>query len=424
MTAKWTEQLLNELVENYRQLTDLQKAEIAASLDQKFAYETYKEHNQLRLNALENSKQNKNILLGAEQIFPETVNSETVDASTKDIFGYAIVLTAGGEGERLRLSLADLGYTNKQLANFTKATFPLPGLPEDFGALQTNLCLIATICNQYKLDIPVVITTGPKGSTTAEYIPLILKKYNNFGVKQLRVICQSERLHLTNDGKIVADTRVSPVQPLTNPDETGGPLMQLRMPTMEGNSCLDWFIEKSCTKILVLQATALYNPAMLFTMAAAGKDYDGLGVGIERTAFPENDPYGTFVEIKKGDSKQLIIVEKDIRNQATYQLTDASGENYLPFNTGFYVFDLQLLKNGFLPDYATPPKEQLPGMTKSPKIGYAATEILTLAKSPAVLTVPASWFAVIKNADDLNTLSELAKYCGLNAMVTQSLTGL
>ncbi len=421
MTNQWNIQQLSESVADFQNFTAMQKNEIAAVLNQNYNYETYLNHNKLRLKALANQAESKFVLSRAKQLYPATLQAEGLSASAGDLSGYAIVLTAGGEGERLRLSLAELGYTEEQLHNFTKATFPLPGLPNDFGALQANLCLIAKICRDYELNIPVVITTGPAGSTTAEYIPQILKKYNNFGVKELRVICQAERLHLNNDGKIVIDTRLSTPAPLTNPDEPGGPLMQLREIAKEGNSCLEWFAENSCAKILVLQATALYNPAMLSAMAAAGRSYDGLGVGIAREEFPLSDPYGTFVQIRKNDSEQLIIVEKDIRNEATYCLKDESDGCFLPFNTGFYVFDCSLLKNGQLPDYATPPKEQLPHLPKSPKIGYAATDILTLAKNPAVLTVPAEWFAVIKSADDLNVLADLASKCGLDKIIREIL---
>lgn len=421
MTEKWTNQQLEECVAEIQSLTEQQKNELTTVLNQEFSYKKYQLQNELRLKALANQIESKRVLSGAKQLYPATMQAELLSTSAAELAGYAIVLTAGGEGERLRLSLADLGYTEAQLHNFTKATFPLPGLPADFGALQANLCLIAKLCRDNLISIPVVITTGPAGSTTAEYIPQILKKYNNFGVKELRVICQAERLHLNNDGKIVVDLNQLPPFPLTNPDETGGPLMQLREITGDGDSCLEWFTQKSCAKILVLQATALYNPAMLLAMAAAGRNYDGLGVGIVRNQFPLTDPYGTFVQIKKADSEQLIIVEKDIRNETTYQLKDQSGDHYLPFNTGFYVFDCNLLKNGQLPDYATPPKEQLPNQPKSPKIGYAATDILSLAKNPAVLTLPPDWFAVIKSADDLNLLSDLALKCGLDKIIDEML---
>lgn len=421
MTEKWTIRQLEECVAEFQSLTAQKKDELTTVLNQKFSCETYQLQNELRQKALANQIESKRVLSGAKQLYPATMQAERLSTSVTELAGYAIVLTAGGEGERLRLSLADLGYTEEQLHNFTKATFPLPGLSNDFGALQANLCLIAKICRDYDLNIPVVITTGPAGSTTAEYIPQILKKYNNFGVKLLRVICQAERLHLNNDGKIVADINSVPTSPLTNPDETGGPLMQLREVTEAGNSCLEWFSQNNCHKILVLQATALYNPAMLSAMALAGKEFDGLGVGIARAEFLPADPYGTFVKICKNDSEQLVIVEKDIRNEETYQLKDKTETHFLPFNTGFYVFDCSLLKNGQLPDYATPPKEQLPNLPKSPKIGYAATDILTLAKNPAVLTVPAEWFAVIKSADDLNVLADLASKCGLDNIIREIL---
>jgi len=68
-----------------------------------------------------------------------------------------------------------------------------------------------------------------------------------------------------------------------------------------------------------------------------------------------------------------------------------------------------------LPDYATPPKEILPEIERSPKIGYAATDLLPLALNPVILTVSPDTYAVIKTADDLETLSEAAHRFGLQS---------
>jgi hypothetical protein len=80
------------------------------------------------------------------------------------------------------------------------------------------------------------------------------------------------------------------------------------------------------------------------------------------------------------------------------------------------VFAVDLIRNNDLPDYATPPKEVVPGFPRSPKIGYAATDLMSLAHNPAVLTVSEDAFAVIKNVEDLARLTALAKAAGLDAI--------
>ena len=90
-------------------------------------------------------------------------------------------------------------------------------------------------------------------------------------------------------------------------------------------------------------------------------------------------------------------------------LTNKEGAYYLPYNTGFYVFDISLIKENSLPDYATPPKEIVPEIEKSPKIGYAATDIISFANKPAVLTIPKDSFGVLKECEDLKKLAEIGK---------------
>jgi hypothetical protein len=66
-----------------------------------------------------------------------------------------------------------------------------------------------------------------------------------------------------------------------------------------------------------------------------------------------------------------------------------------------------------MPDYATPPKIILEEIEKSPKIGYAATDIIAFAKKPAVLTVSNDDFRVIKNAEDIDILARIITDFGL-----------
>ncbi|HEX7511196.1 MAG TPA: hypothetical protein VF335_07850, partial [Chitinivibrionales bacterium] len=164
----------------------------------------------------------------------------------------------------------------------------------------------------------------------------------------------------------------------------------------------------------VLQATWLYDPTLLPAMASALNQYDCIGAGIVRTAFDALDPFGTYVTVVNKTAEKVIIIEQDIRNEATRALRDETGRFFLPYNTGLYAFKNELLTENDLPDYATPPKEILPNLPRSPKIGYAATDIFSLAGSAAVLSIPANSFAVIKNADDLALLTELGKRYGLD----------
>ncbi|MDO5576515.1 MAG: hypothetical protein Q4F84_05500, partial [Fibrobacter sp.] len=297
-----------------------------------------------------------------------------------------------------------------KLVDFTKATFPLPDFFENFGTLQVNLAMISDFCKSSGYDIPVVITTGPKDSVTERVIPGIIRKFNNFGLKHIRVISQDERLHFTNDGTIAFTIENGKPVPVTQPDETGGPLMKLKQPSGENNeSILDWFETLGCDKTIIVQATALYHQDLLPKIAEALGGHDCLGTGILRNDFPPKDPFGTFVTLKKGSCVSTQILEQDIRNETTRTIKDSSGKFFLPFNTGFYAFRNQLLKNNTLPDYATPPKEILPELPRSPKVGYAATDILPLANDPVILAVDESHFKVLKAAPDLEALSEFGK---------------
>jgi hypothetical protein len=95
-------------------------------------------------------------------------------------------------------------------------------------------------------------------------------------------------------------------------------------------------------------------------------------------------------------------------------LKDPDERYFLPYNTGFYIFDSEVLRNNDLPDYATPPKEVLPELPRSPKVGYAATDILALTRRSAVLAIQPDSYGVIKNADDLERLADMAKRFGLD----------
>ena len=411
----WSHKLAIERIYNFEKLNADQQDFLIALLNKRFLPSVYEKHRHKRILAQRNLIEARHLLKGALQEFPRCIENTTVSPNPDSLSGFGIVLTAGGEGERLRLSLQEKGLSMAALADFTKATFPLPDFFEDCGALQINLALIARICEQYRVDIPVVITTGPEGSTTARVIGDMIARHAAFGIKNVKIICQKERLHLTTDEQIAFEIRDGMPYPVTNPDETGGPIMKLKaMEENEEKSTLDWFAECGADKIIVLQGTAIYHPNLIPIMAEAARNHDGLGVGILRSRFDRQDPFGSLVVLKTSAKKQLVILEQEVCNSQTYALKDNGGQYFLPYNTGFYVFDREILRTNDLPDYATPPKEVLPRIPRSPKIGYAATDILSLTHQPAVLIIQPDQYGVIKKVDDLERLAEMAKRFGLD----------
>jgi hypothetical protein len=411
---RWTKAEAQCCVYNFGSLIDAQRTSLLDFLNAHFPPAVYRQHRARQQNAVRNTEHGKSLLSGAEQKFPRCIRKSEMSGTPADLTGYAIVLTAGGDGERLRASLRELGASDESLRDFTKATFPLPGLPQGYGSLQANCAVIADLCRHSGLPVPVIITTGPAYSATAKVIPETLQSYGNFGLANIRTIAQDERLHLTAEGLIVAVCEGDLARPAVNPDETGGPFVKLSAPGEHGEpSAIEWLRSFSCKKIIALQATGLYDPSVILAMAAAGKQHDCVGVGILRTTFPPSDPFGTFVIVKRDGRESLAIVEQGIRNDATRGLTDETGQYHLPYNTGLYVFDTELLAGNALPDYATPPKEILPSLPRSPKIGYAITDIMPLAHSGAVLAVEPDSYENIKSAGDLPKLAALAQRFGI-----------
>jgi len=413
----WTIQSAQQSIYHFNSFSSEQQNQLLSYLDIHFPPSLYKQHCTFRERAVANTVQSKNVLNGAEQMFPSVVRLSEIAVDPASLAQCAIVLTAGGEGERLRLSLMARGVSAESLHNFTKATYPLSGFYRDYGTLQANLCVIASLSKKYGAALPVAVTTGPENSVTACVIPEILKRHAYFGLDSVSVIAQEERLHLTQDNQIVCTSSNGILKPVTNPDETGGPIMQLKKKIGGNESFLDRVAGMGCTKILILQATGLYAPHIILAMATAVAQRDCVGVGILRSSFPETDPFGTYVDVEKNGLHKVVIVEQEIRNEATRQLIDASG-SYLPYNTGLYAFDSSLLQSGSLPDYATPPKEIIPGIPRAPKVGYAATDLFTLAHNAAVLGISAQSFGVIKNADDLEIVALLGKQMGIDTLCT------
>ncbi|MCL2182814.1 MAG: hypothetical protein FWB85_05020 [Chitinispirillia bacterium] len=424
----WTIDALKDVVCNWESLAPSRVDGFLALMNQRFPPDVFNDHLGKRRHALENVTTSKKVLDGAVQSFPDVAGYQSLNSSFEDMANFAVVFTAGGEGERLRLSLLDKGVPAESLRDFTKATYPLKGFYEDFGALQINLAMVGRICRKHGLDIPVIVTTGPAGSITDRVIPEILKKHNNFGLSHVKVVSQDERLHFTVDEKIAVQLTDGNQYPVTQPDETGGPLMKLKQRAdtddpggTDNQSTLQWLADLGCEKLLVVQGTAIYEPKMLAYMSSAAKGHDCVGVGIPRAAFDAKDPFGTFVCIDKNGKRSVCIIEQDIRNDETRTVTNKDTGAYLPFNTGLYAIDRKLLEDNNLPDYATPPKEVLPLLPRSPKIGYAATDILPFAKKPLILTVGPNMYAVIKTAEDLETMSSTAIRFGLREMIASPL---
>jgi len=407
----WDKEKLQQSVWNYNDY-DFSRQKAIEKYLQNVSFEEFCKQKQQKADAVKNSRDAKNALFGTEQKYPQCLDYSQIRADLQDLKNYAVLITAGGEGERLRLSLEKKGYSKTDLKNFTKATFPIPNTKFKFGALEVNLKMIAELSAALGYEIPVIITTGPKNSDTDKIIPQILEENSNFGVKNLKVIAQNERFHLTNDDKIVFETDGENVKPVTNPDETGGPIVKLLEAQKDGESILENLKKTGAKKIIVLQGTAVYSKRIIPIIATAGLNFDGLGIGILREKFLQDDPYGTFVLVKNHDNYNLRIVEKDVRTLRTYEIKDENGK-FLPYNTGFYVFDVGMLKNIQMPDYATPPKVILDGIEPSPKIGFAATDIIAFAKKPAVLTICGDDFRVIKNAEDIDGLAQIIKKFGL-----------
>ncbi|MFP4416578.1 MAG: hypothetical protein ACOC41_00785 [Chitinivibrionales bacterium] len=410
----WDQKAAAEKVENFDNLDLQQQKRLIERLNHTFPPERYRAHRDARLRAEAHMHASRNLLENAIQHYPPVMTSDELAPTFDVLRDCAVLLTAGGEGERLRKSLEENGTAEEHLRDFTKATFPLPDFFEDFGALHINLAILAKICREHDLSIPVIVSTGPRGSTTSRVIPSIVERFRRAGLPHLLTISQDERLHLTVDEKIAWQmTQDGEILPVTHPDETGGPIMRLKQPFDNYPSILTWLKEKGSRTVLVLQATALYDTRIILDMAEASLNRDCVGVGIARDSFPADDPYGTFVEIERDNQKKIHIVEQAVRNDQTRRIQDPHAGKFLPYNTGFYAFDIDLLEKNDLPDYATPPKEILPSLTRSPKAGYAATDLLPLANNPVILTVNPFSFAVIKNADDLPRLSSLARSLGL-----------
>ncbi len=317
----------------------------------------------------------------------------------------AIILTAGGDGERLKNSLIAAGCSSKQLENFTKATWPLDHKTTAASTLGYNLLLLRAISRALGKKLPVIVTLGPVGSVNARFIPQYLATYS--AELDIITVCQEERLHLTACGQIVLSARPF-LHAHTNPDETGGPFMALKRPhERDSLGLIHYLTALGYSNCLALQATTICQPLLWPSLAALLANYEVAAIGVKRATFPPSDPYGTIVAIKSGDVLHTRIVEAHNRAPEIYALHDEQN-GYLPYNSGMYAFKTALLEKLALPDFICPPKQILPELAPAGKVGYAAIDLLTLSTNSAVLLADNTMFAAFKSLDDEDKLIDMA----------------
>ncbi len=411
----WDTEYAKASIEDFDKLSHEQAIDLLETLNREFPPEEYEKEKECLLNAFNNRERRRDLLQKGIQGFPVCVDPETGSAPEKErISKTAVLLTAGGEGQRLKESLKQNGVSNEALADITKATYPVADSPGKPGTLHIDLLLIAGICRETGTDIPVIVSTGPAGSNTAEIIPEILRKNRGFGIKNLKSIAQGKRLHLSNNKKIVWYMKEGTPQPVTNPDETGGPVARMqRREGGEKESPISWLKRLGIEHLLVLQGTAVYKKEFIYSLIKAFPESDGIAAGIPRKSFPEDDPYGTLLTIEHNSKKSLKIIEKDERDSETRSLKNLEDKTYLPFNTGLYRFSLRMLNEKRLPDYITPPKEILPGIQKAPKCGFAATDIISLAENPCVIKIAPDSFSVLKKKSDITEINRTYNESGI-----------
>ncbi|HMD67783.1 MAG TPA: hypothetical protein VKF42_02825, partial [Chitinivibrionales bacterium] len=101
----WTSAEARRCVANYDALSAPQKSSLLDILNKQFPPPIYREHRSRQEAALRNAESCKTMLDGAEQTFPALIMQSEVRGAPADLAGYAVVLTAGGDGERLRAGL-------------------------------------------------------------------------------------------------------------------------------------------------------------------------------------------------------------------------------------------------------------------------------------------------------------------------------
>ncbi|MDX9970308.1 MAG: hypothetical protein RBS56_00165 [Candidatus Gracilibacteria bacterium] len=406
----WTKDLLLKNTESAENLSENEIAHVVDFLNENHPFDDFLREKSERKIALKNMEETKNLLENATQKYPKVYDFSEIVFDEKSLSKVAFFFTAGGEGQRLAQSLEKSGMENLHLENFTKATIHIKDFPENFGTLMINLSIIKSLSDTHGVDFPVIISLGPKGSTTQKVIPEEIKAFNNFGLKNLHYISQGERLHLSEEEKISLEIKDGEIKIAKNPDESGGPLVAF----YNDKKLINDLKEKGVSKILIVQGTGIFNPDILKNISSVKGNHDCYILGLPRHKFEKTDQLGTIEIIEKDGKDTLRILEAHSINDTTRQIQDPTHTAYLPANSGMYIFDLAFFSNSLpISFYATAPKEISFSKKLSPKIGYSATDFTTFAKNPAVILISDKDFAVLKNVENMEDLSTLGKKFGL-----------
>lgn len=105
----WSIESLGEKIHDFCNLSLTRQHELLEYMNTNFPPQKFKQQLSMRSKALQNMENAKNTLEGATQSFPSFIEANSIDTNPESLHGFAFVLTAGGEGERLRLSLQKNG---------------------------------------------------------------------------------------------------------------------------------------------------------------------------------------------------------------------------------------------------------------------------------------------------------------------------
>jgi len=404
----WTEELLEQFIYDYANYSAEDILEIIKKLNKEYPPKDVLKELLDRRSAIQENQKIKNLLKNLKDPYPKTIKLSEIKNKSVDLSSIAIVLTAGGDGERLMQSLKNEGKTEEEIKNFTKATIPLPGFADDKSTLEINLRLIQKLEESLSITIPVIVTLGPIGSKTAELIPKFLKENENFDLKKLITVPQFKRIHFSNEEKIVLDKNLNII---TNPDETGGPIVRLKYPILKNEETgIEWLKNNGVNHVLILQAIGLYDFEIIKKIVSQKNKADLIALGIIRKEFRENDYFGTFIYLNDNEKRRLKILESHVIDENIRSIKN-NEEEFLPYNPGLYLFEISLIDNiNEIPFYASSDKEIKDGVEKAPKIGFAATDLTLIAKNPKILLIDnLNFSSLIKDYESLKEVSEFRK---------------
>ncbi len=377
-------------------------AAIAEYLNNNVPYASYLAEREKWVEAQSNSRANSEAAETLPLSFPEIADGAAA-FSLESFNNTAIILTAGGEGERLRKSLIAAGASPDELKDFTKATWPLDGQTKAASTLGYNLLFFRAIGRALGQKLLIIVTTGPLGSDTARILPAYLETFQD---EYLDIITlpQGQRFHLTTGGQLVLSAAGPHLSVACNPDETGGPFMALKNPhERDAKGLIHYLLAKGLINCLALQATTICQPLWVSSLPAALKKAEVAVMGVRRDTFAPDDPFGTIVRFNAAGGDYTQIVEAHNRRPAIYSVRDEK-YGFLPYNSGMYAFKTELLATARLPDFICPPKMITPELPPAGKVGYAATDLLSLSPKVAVCLTKADSFAAFKGLADTQNL--------------------